>query len=255
MDNVQKKDSLMTQRVWPKIFPPLTVEQENIRDEFMKLWHEILPRRFGAIDRFNHRFCVKNRPSQFRTTLEIGAGLGEHLEYEQLTPEQEANYYALELRPNMSVEIMRRFPKVKTITGDCQKKLPFEDNFFDRVLAIHVLEHLPNLPAAIREAYRVCNKDHGRLYVLIPCEGSFAYRQARRVSTERIFWKRYRQPYKWLIEREHINLPHEVDAELAPYFKVISRSFFPFRIPFLFCNLVIGLTLEPLKQPLALKAA
>ncbi len=237
----------MTRTIWPKIFPPLTTEQQAISDDFMKLWHEILPRRYGAIDRFNHRYCVKNKPQQFRTTLEIGAGLGEHLSYEQLTPEQEANYYALELRPNMSAVIERRFPKIKTITGDCQQSLPFADNFFDRVLAIHVLEHLPNLPGAVREAHRVCNKQHGKLYVVIPCEGSFAYTLARKISTERIFWKRYHQPYKWFIEREHINLPGEIEAELAPYFQIESRSFYPFRIPLMFCNLVVGLTLTPRK--------
>ena len=35
------------------------------------------------------------------------------------------------------------------------------DGYFDRILAVHVLEHLPNLPAAIRECYRLCNKTKG----------------------------------------------------------------------------------------------
>lgn len=245
----------MTRPTWPKIFPPLTADQERIRDDFMKTWHEILPRRYGAIDRFNHRYCVKNRPRHFRSTLEIGAGLGEHLNYEELTLEQEANYHALELRPNMSVEIRRRFPRIKTITGDCQKRMPFADDQFDRVLAIHVLEHLPNLPAAIQEAHRVCDKERGLLSIVIPCEGSLAYSMARRVSTERIFWQRYGQPYKWLIEREHINLPNEIFAELEPYFQIESRSFYPFPIPYLFCNLVIGLTLTPRKLPVKSKAS
>ncbi|MBV9124692.1 MAG: class I SAM-dependent methyltransferase, partial [Planctomycetes bacterium] len=221
-------------------------EQERIRDDFMKYWHEVLPRRFGLIDRFNHSYPVKHaRP--FLRTLEIGAGLGEHLEYENLTSEQERNYYALELRAPMSQEIRRRFPRIRTITADCQERLPFPDGFFDRVLAIHVLEHLPNLPAAVRELHRVCDQERGLLFIVIPCEGSLAYNLARRISAQRLFEKRYRQPYQWFIEREHVNVPVEILGELRRYFQIRHRSFFPIPLPLLFCNLVIGLTLQPRK--------
>jgi SAM-dependent methyltransferase len=244
----------MATQTWPKTFPPLSEEQERIRDDFMKHWHEVLPRKFGLIDRFNHSYGVRHAPA-FERTLEIGAGIGEHLEYESLTPEQERNYYALELRENMSREIQRRFPHIRTITGDCQQRLPFADGFFDRILAIHVLEHLPNLPAAIAEVYRVCNKERGIFSIVIPCEGSLAYTLARRVSAQRIFEKRYKQPYKWFIEREHLNVPQEIFATLAPYFTVGHRSFFPIPVPLLFCNLVIGVTLTPRKEPAWKKCA
>ena len=87
---------------WPKTFPPLTAEQEQIRDDFMKYWHEVLPKRYRLIERFNHRYPVRTAPASFLRTLEIGAGIGEHLEHEKLTPEQECNYWAVELRANMS---------------------------------------------------------------------------------------------------------------------------------------------------------
>jgi ubiquinone/menaquinone biosynthesis C-methylase UbiE len=240
----------MIAQKWPKTFAPLSPAQERIRDDFMKYWHEVLPRKFGIVDRFNHSYCVRNAPPEFQRTLEIGAGIGEHIEYEQLNPAQEANYHALELRENMSREIKRRFPRIQTITADCQARLPFPDGYFDRVLAIHVLEHLPDLPAAMREVYRVCDKQRGVLSILIPCEGSLAYSLARRISAQRIFEKRYKQSYKWFIEREHINRPREILAELMPYFRIVHRHFFPLRIPALFCNLVIGLTLKPRPEPI-----
>ncbi len=234
---------------WPKTFPPLTDEQKRISDDFMKHWHEVLPRKFGIIDKFNHGYAVKHAPRTFKTTLEIGAGLGEHIEYEQLTDEQQQNYVALDIRENMAAEIRRRYPRVQVQTADCQRRLPFADGHFDRVLAVHVLEHLPNLPAAVRELYRVCHPQ-GVLSVVIPCEGSLAYTLARRISAQRIFEKRYGQSYTWFIEREHINRPHEIIAELNPFFAVVSRSFFPIPIPALFCNLCVGLTLKPRQAPL-----
>jgi hypothetical protein len=64
-----------------------------------------------------------------------------------MTPEQERNYYAVELRDNMACEIRRRFSNVKVIAGDCQARMDVSDGFFDRYIGVHVLEHLPNLPA------------------------------------------------------------------------------------------------------------
>jgi SAM-dependent methyltransferase len=231
---------------WPKTFPPLTPEQQRISDDFMKAWHEVLPAKYGVVEKFNHGYPARHAPAEFLRTLEIGAGLGEHLEYENLTPEQRRNYYALELRENMSAEIARRYPDIQSITGDCQQRLDFADGYFDRVLAIHVLEHLPNLPAAIRECHRLVNKDRGVFQVVIPCEGSLAYSLARKISAQRVFEKRYPgQKYKWFIEREHINVPAEIFQELAPYFDVQRQSYFPLKVPMQFCNLCIGLTLRP----------
>ena len=96
-------------RRWPKVLPDLTPEQKVRSDAFMRLWHEELAgrSRYGAVENFNHIFPVKYSPPGFKTTIEIGAGLGEHLEYEKLTPEQEQNYYCNEYRENMAAEIRR----------------------------------------------------------------------------------------------------------------------------------------------------
>lgn len=234
---------------WPKRLPELTEEQKRISDDFMKHWHEVLPKSYGIVEGFNHLYSVRNAPEGFRRTLEIGAGLGEHLIYENLSEVQGANYTALEVRQNMVDEIRKRFPAIKVALGDCQTRLDFADGHFDRILAIHVLEHLPNLPAAIAEMYRLCDKAIGVFSVVIPCEGGFTYTMARKISAQRIFEKRYKQSYRWLIEREHLNKPSEILAELRPYFDVIHRSFFPIPIPAIACNLCIGLTLRPRRSP------
>jgi len=232
--------------MWPKTFPPLSPEQRKVSDDFMKYWHEVLPRRYGVVDRFNHSYPVKHAPAEFLRTLEIGAGLGEHLQYEQLSDMQRRNYYALDIRDNMVAELRRRYPEVNSVVADCQEPLDFPNGYFDRILAIHVLEHLPNLPAALREIRRVCKETTGRLSVVIPCEGGLAYSLARRISAQRIFEKRYHQPYGWFIEREHINRPLEIMGELEPYFEVIHRVHFPLRVPSITANLCIGITLRPL---------
>ena len=124
--------------------------------------------------------------------------------------------------------------------------MDFADGFFDRILAIHVLEHLPNLPACLRELRRLVNPVHGRLLVVIPTEGSLAYSLARKVSAERVWKRHFDVPYAEFYTREHINLPHEILAELAPHFAIEARRYFPLPfLPFLATNLVIGLSLRP----------
>ncbi len=236
---------------WPKVLPPLTPEQKRINDDFMKRWHEILPNRYGMIETFNHSFPVKASRPGFVRTLEIGAGLGEHLHYEKLTPEQEKDYHALELRSAMADKIRENFPRVQAITGDCQAQLDFPDGHFDRYIAVHVLEHLPDLPSCLREAYRLLHKERGQLLIVIPCEGSPAYSLARKISAQRVFEKTYKMSYDVFIKREHINLPHEILAELHPYFTIEKRSFFPLPfLPFIFNNLCIGIALKPRPAPL-----
>jgi SAM-dependent methyltransferase len=238
---------------WPKVLPALSPEQQQRSDEFMRLWHVELAGqpRYGLIEKFNHGFPVKHSPPGFKTTLEIGAGLGEHLEYEKLTPEQERGYHCNEFRENMAADIKRRFPNVQTVVADCQKRMDFADGYFDRYLAIHVLEHLPDLPAAVREAWRLLNKQTGRMLVVIPTEGSLAYSLARKISAERVWKRHFKAPYAEFYKREHINLVPEILEELARCFTVEDKSFFPLGVPLEFCNLVIGLVLAPRPQPLA----
>jgi len=224
---------------WPKALPPLSAEQVVISDDFMKHWHEVLPRQFGAIERFNHRYPLRRLPAArpFRI-IEIGAGLGEHLEHEDLSIQE---YHCIELRENMAAEIKRRFPGTTVLTADCQVELPYVAGYFDRAVAIHVLEHLPYLPGAVKELHRVV-RPGGIFSLVLPCDPGLFYEFCRKLSAERIFRKRYGQPYAWFIRREHINSPREIFSVVSRYFVEMERTYFPFRIPLPNANLCIGAT-------------
>ena len=234
---------------WPKQIPELTETQKRTRDEWMKYWHEGLPRKFGIVERFNHGYPVRFIPREGEAdsplfTLEIGAGLGEHINHEDLSFQK---YYTLELRENMAETIRERFPNVECIVGDIQQKIDFTDRYFDRVIAIHVLEHLPNLPAAIHEIKRVL-KDDGVFQVVIPCEGGLAYAFSRQISSVRMFNKKFGDrgmSYIWMMKKtEHVNTAYEILEELRKEFVVEDLQYFPLRIPIVTCNIIIGLNLK-----------
>ena len=203
-------------------------------------FENILPQQYGTIEKFNHQYPLRHLPSQshFRT-IEIGAGVGGHLEFQDLSRQ---DYYCIELRENMAAEIRKLYPTVKVITASCQDRTQFEDAYFDRAVAVHVLEHLPDLPRAISELHRILRVG-GILSIVIPCDPGIAYEFARQISSARIFRRRYKMPYRWVMQREHLNSPSEIISVLRDGFDEIDRTYFPINaIPAVSANLCLGIT-------------
>ena len=222
--------------VWPKRVAQFTDEQRRIQNDWLQHHHEQLPDEHRHIARFNHGYTA--RSARAGRTLEIGAGLGDHLRYEDLTAQQ---YHAVELREHMAEAIRQDFPLAVTVVADCQKRLPYDDASFDRAIAIHVLEHLPNLPAALDEISRLL-KLGGVFAVVIPCEGGLVYGMGRRATTWRAFGRRYKTSYKWLIENEHVNQAHEILRELRARFDLADVTYFPSGVPLIDLNALVGIT-------------
>ena len=203
---------------WPKVLPPVDPDEQAVIDDAIKRWHE-------------------NLPGSYRT-IEIGAGLGEQLAYEDLSRQ---DYTCVEMRAEMASTIEDRYPSVTTLVGDCQQRLPLDDASFDRAIAVHVLEHLPDLPRALDEVHRLL-RPGGRLSIVIPCDPGLVYGIGRRFTAQREFEKRYKLPYEIFIKREHINAPAEILELVRERFDVEHRRFFPLRVPIVDLNVCMGVT-------------
>ena len=231
---------------FPKHIAKLNSEDQKMHDDFMKVWLNELKtkKKFNLIENFNHNYSAKSHIlSNFKkdiSTLELGCGIGNHIDYENLKFQ---NYHVVDIRANVLSEVKKKNKNVKILNSDIQKKMPFNDNFFDRINAIHILEHLPDLPSCIDEIYRLIKKE-GIFQVVIPCDPGFFYQICRNISAKRIFEKRYKKNYDDFIKREHINAPQEIIGIIEEKFMRIDRKFFPFKIPFIDINLCIGLTFK-----------
>jgi SAM-dependent methyltransferase len=226
---------------WPKQPPVLTAEQEQAREAFVTVWHQQLPTRYRGIERFNHGSISRLPVKTGSTTLEIGAGMGAHSKFEDLARQQ---YYCLEYRRAFCDELLKLFPADRVRQGDIEQRQPWADGFFDRIVAIHVLEHLRNLPLAVAEIRRLLKPD-GCFDAVLPCEGGLAYAVARKVSAERLFRKRFGMDYTPIIRNEHVSTLDEIVEELGRVFDVGTRRFFPLRLPIRSLNLCVAFRLVP----------
>jgi SAM-dependent methyltransferase len=225
---------------WPKLLPPLDPEEQAVIDDAIQWWHEEVPSSYQLVERFNHRYALRSCPrgtDRFRT-IEIGAGLGEQLQFEDLSRQ---DYTCVELRTEMAATLRDRFPQVQTIVGDCQERLPFADGHFDRAVAVHVLEHLPDLPRALDELHRLL-RPGGRVGIVIPCDPGLVYGLGRRMTVQRQFERRYGVPYEIFVRREHINSPAEIMGLVRERFGIVHRRFFPLRVPSVNLNVCLGIT-------------
>ena len=226
---------------WPKRPVPLTPEQERVREQFVALWHRRLPARYGRLERFNHGSVsgLPVRPGS--RTLEVGAGLGAHSRFEDLSRQE---YYCVEYREAFCQALRARFPPGRVVCASIEERQPWHDGFFDRVVAVHVLEHLRNLPAALDEIRRLLRAT-GHFDVVVPCEGRLAYALARKVSAERLFRSHFHMDYTPIIRNEHVSSFDEVVAEVRSRFAITWRRFFPLPIPVATANLCMAFRATP----------
>lgn len=80
------------------------------------------------------------------------------------------NYYGIEWNHTLALEAQKK--GLNVIQGDLNTSIPFDDNDFDCVYGLSVLEHLLNPCKFLREAHRVL-KDDGQLVILTPNISTF----------------------------------------------------------------------------------
>lgn len=131
---------------------PVGFGKLNIEDKNLKL-----KRLFDIIEGLN-----------FGKILEIGTGGGHYISaIKKVCPKTEThgvdiNQVAIQFAKGNS-----KVPVLYTI-GDALS-LPYKSDSFDCLLALDVLEHMSDVPKAIREIFRVL-KRNGLLHIYLPCE-------------------------------------------------------------------------------------
>lgn len=98
----------------------------------------------------------------YEKLLDVGCGTGFLIEL--LQKQKEAEYYGLDLSPEMIKIAKAKFDDSIHLVVGTADKLPYPDNFFDVVCCIQSFHHYPYPRKAMDEVYRVLKP--GGMYVL-----------------------------------------------------------------------------------------
>jgi hypothetical protein len=151
------------------------------------------------------------------TTLEIGAGTLNQLQYE---PTQET-YDIVEPFKEL-YEGSELLKKVRNIYNDIND---IEKIKYDRITTIATFEHIMDLPFVVAKAASLLNEKEGHLRVAIPNEGTIMWKLGTKVTGFE-FRKKYGLDYQVLMKYEHVNTAEEIEQVLNYFFEKTECSVF-----------------------------
>ena len=185
----------------------------------------------------SHKWCESTFGPRavFSRVLEVGAGTGVHLSYVR---HQFDEYVMTDLNaPLLDHARAKVVGQGKIVTrSEDATRLSFEGAEFDRVIATHVLEHLPEPHRVLREWMRVL-KPGGVLSLVLPCDPGVAWRLGRALGARGKF-VRAGMDYDYWMAREHINAINNLVSLIRFYFPTRREErWLPLRIPSMDANL------------------
>ncbi len=192
----------------------------------------------SSVMRESHRLAEKaiGEQAYFGRVLEVGAGTGEHLKFVRHTF---GEYILSDLDPRTLDIAKHKLAHISNgnVTFDVQSgsELAYPDNTFDRVVAIHVLEHIYQPHLALKEWRRVL-KHGGLMSIVIPTDPGIAWRLGRLFGPRDNAIARG-MDYDYVMAREHVNSCNNLIAFLRHYFPGSKEAWWPLRIPSMDVNL------------------
>jgi len=185
----------------------------------------------GYIQDFGHKY-VQNNINKNEKVLEIGFGKGRSSKYFKW---EKKDYYPSEL--NEKYVTPQIWNSYKNATLADATNLPFEDNYFDKVVTIYNLEHIEDTDKVLAELKRVLKKD-GEVLIALPCEDGFLWNMGRELTTRRIFTKKYKINYDKVIAYEHVHNLEFLRRKIRESYFICEEKYYPFFIPSINMNLI-----------------
>lgn len=167
--------------------------------------------------------------------LEIGPGTHSHVDY---LKHEFDEYYILEKIDELE-EIYKNKKNVKYFKYD-GNKLPFENEYFDRIIISHCLEHILDPEPFLIEMFSKLKKG-GNLTIGLPTDPGVLWRIGKFISANFLIKKSYdyeKNDYYYFTAKDHVNSIFSLIPIIKKNFKIINfQKYEPFKIPLIDLNL------------------
>ena len=128
------------------------------------------------------------------------------------------------------------------------KKIPFPNNYFDRIIISHVLEHIPNPENFLDQMFKILKKG-GILSIALPSDPGFLWRLGRfflKMTKVKNKLNLNLNEYDYMIANEHINSIFNLISIIKYKYKdkILNEKYLPFHLKLLDLNLFYNVTLR-----------
>ena len=161
---------------------------------------------------------VSNSQTSRKTTLEIGAGTLNQLQYEPVM----GPYDIVEPFTGL-FEDSPRLERIREVYSDISE-VP-DGRRYDRITSIATLEHICNLPEVVARCGLLLG-EKGVFRASVPNEGTFLWTMGWKLTTGLEFRIKYGLDYGVLMKHEHVNTAREIGAVLAYFFENVESRVF-----------------------------
>lgn len=191
----------------------------------------------GILFRWQHKLLSPKIYRNCEKVLEIGPGFEPHIKFMKLNFKE---YFCLEINKNIDHKLYYKeyFPKIifNTYNG---KDLNFSDNFFDRIVISHTLEHIVDFEKFLNEMMRVL-KPGCVISIASPCDNGLMWRIGQFIlkKTYHKYKKLSEIDYNYIMANEHVNTIFQIRSVLKKKFNIQKELYLPFRIKVIDMNLI-----------------
>lgn len=182
------------------------------------------------------------------TILEVGAGSGHHFPY---VNKNFSKYILTDGSAGMLAISSEKYADeissgLVSIEQQDATKLNYPNASVDRLIATHVLEHLPNPVNVLKEWNRVV-KPGGLISIALPCDPGLLWRIGRHFGPRRNA-QRLGLAYDYLQAAEHINSIFNLKVFIRHHFECLSESWYPAKVPMPDFNLFYVCHIKTIKK-------
>jgi len=151
-----------------------------------------------------------------KSTLEIGAGTLNQLQYESVGAEYDV------IEPFKALyEDSTEKNKVRKFF-DLIEEVPLKSRY-NRIISCATFEHIENLPYVVsKSGLLLCEK--GQLRVAVPTEGGFLWKLSYTMTTGVEFWIKHKLNYSVIMKYDHINTIDEIQSVIKWFFRDVSTQ-------------------------------
>jgi SAM-dependent methyltransferase len=173
--------------------------------------------------------------------LEIGGGAMSHFDW--INAEQMKSYTVsdkMRLYQKKMDALRTRLPSGATLVlhdFEADSMLLSLSGPYTRIIASHVLEHIPDAEAAITKWNALLSPD-GIISIALPCDPGWAWQLGRLIAFKGLETGLTLTEYDLVASREHVNSVQRILQIVRYYYRRLSIRWFPMIVPVVDFNLV-----------------